>query len=815
MTISSLGRGARPVGPLAMVALLAAGAFTSAAHAQSASSWSKRGTDAEQRQDYDAAFEAYRQAYLLKPKDLRFRTHFERMRFSASAAHMDRGRVLRQSGDLNGALSEFQRALAIDGSNQAAQQEILLTTREMDAAPSSLNSLPAPAGPRAEVASVSGPLQLKPVSNERITLHSVADTKELYQAIGKLAGLNVIFDPDYTSRRIELDLKAVSLADALRILGTQAATFYKPVTENTIFVAANTRAKRTDLDSVAVQTFYLSNAATQADQNELLTALRQVLDPTVKIFLVPSQNALVVRATPDELTLVESLLNNLDRARSEVVVDVAVLEVNRDKMRILGITLPQQFSVTPQISNAVAAAAPGTNPVTGGAVTTNTTTQNLTLNSLAHLNGTNFAVTLGTATANALLNDTDTRILQNPRVRATDGRRAQLKIGQRIPIATGSFSSGVSTAVVSSLVNTQFTYIDVGVTIDLTPTVHLDREVGLKMKIEISSQTGSVTISGVQQPIIAQRTIDQEIQLKEGEPSILAGLLQRSEADVLTGTPGLAQIPGLKHIFSSTNRDRAQDEVVFLLIPHIVREPIVTRMNTRAIDTGTGAGIELRREPVADAAALGDTAAAAAAIPSGAAQPKRPVSNTTAADAASAMIGQIGNEGSRSAAQAAAQSLPSQTDAAAKNAAVAGATAGDSETVNFTVAPGNLNQVVGGTFQMAVNVANARDLYSAPLQVQFNPQVLSLVNVDSGDLLGRDGQAVAVVHRDEGNGLATISVSRPPAVAGISGQGSICVLTFKANAPGDSSVSLVRVGAKNSAQANLPAVGSQATVHVK
>ncbi len=756
--------------------------------------------DAEQRQDYDAAFEAYRQAYLLKPKDLSYRTHFERARFSASAAHMDRGRVLRQNGDLNGALGEFQRALAIDGGNQAAQQEIQLTQKELSGAPGTAMSLPAPTGPKPEIAAISGPLRLKPMSTEPITLHSVADVKELYQAIGKLAGLNVIFDPDYTSRRIELDLKSVSLQDSLRILGVESSTFYKPVTDNTIFVAANTRAKRTDLDSVAVQTFYLSNAATQADQNELLTALRQILDPTVKIFLVPSQNALVVRATPDELTLVETLLNNLDRARSEVVVDVAVLEVNRDRARQLGITLPQSVSVTPQVSNATT-----TTPATGGG-TAPTTTSSLTLNSLAHLNGTNFAVSIGPATANALLSSSDTRILQNPRVRATDGQRAQLKIGQRIPIATGSFSSGVSTAVVSSLVNTQFTYIDVGVNIDLTPTVHLDREITLKMKIEISSQANTVIISGVAQPVIAQRTIDQVIQLKEGEPSVLAGLLQRSESDAISGTPGLGQIPGIKRLFSSNNRDRAQSEVVFLLIPHIVREPMVTRLNTRAIDTGTGAGIELRRDPIVEGSAPADPAADAARVPSGSVL-KQP-STTTAASAAGAMVGQ---QSAQSAAETAAQSLPSQTDAATRAAAAQGV----EPPLAFTMVPPNASQAVGSTFQMAVSVNNARDLYATPLQVQFNPQVLSLVNVDSGDLLTRDGQAVAVVHRDEGNGLVTISVSRPPAVSGVNGQGSVCVLTFKANTAGDSNVSLVKVGAKNSAQASLPAVGSQATVHVK
>jgi general secretion pathway protein D len=811
----SLPRGVLRSGATAMVLLSLAAVSVPVGHTQSASAWSKRGADAEVREDWDAAFEAYRQAHLLKPADLRYKTHFERARFSAAAAHVDRGRVLRQSGDMHGALTEFERALAIDGGNQAAQQEITVTERQLNDTPTSSLDLPAQAGPAPELSSISEPLKLQPVSNNPLTLHMVEDTKVLYQAIGKSAGLNVIFDPDYTSRRIALDVNNVSLADALRILGTQAGTFYKPVTSNTIFVAQNTQTKRNDLATVAVQTFYLSNAATQADQNELLTALRNVLDQNVKIFLVPSQNAIVMRATPDQLLLTQQLLNNLDRPHSEVVVDVAVLEVNRDRARNLGVTLPQSFSITPQVANTTTSSSSASS---SSSSTTTSSTTSPTLNTLAHLTGANFAVSLGTATVNALMTDNDTRVLQNPRIRATDGQRAQLKIGQRIPVATGSYSSGASTSVVSSLVNTQFQYLDVGVNIDMTPTVHQDREITLKMVLEISSQNGSVNISGVTEPVIAQRKVEQVIQLKEGEPSILAGILTRSESDSISGTPGLASIPGLKRLFSSNNRDRTQDEVVFLLVPHIVREPLVTRMNTRAIDTGTGQSVELRHDAIAEVPAT-DTSASTT---TGAFQQQRGLGNTaapgaspvTAAQAASAMIGQVGNENSP-ASQRAMQALAQNGPATTAAAAAAQALPAGGVPVTFSIAPPQATQAVGSTFQMAVIANGAKDLYSVPLQVQFNPALMSLVNVDSGEFLGRDGQSVAIVHRDEGNGLVTISMSRPPAVRGVDGQGSVCVLTFKANGAGDSQVTLSKVGAKDSAQANLPAVGSAATVHIR
>jgi general secretion pathway protein D len=771
------------------------------ARAQSAGTWDKRGANAEVHEDFDAAYEAYRQAHLKKPKDLRYKARFERMRFQAAVAHVDRGRVLKQSGDLNGALSEFVRAYQIDPGNQAAQQEIQLIEKlQATPAPPTAAAMEQMAGQNevlSNIGSMSGPVQLQPVSNEPITLHAVEDAKIIYQTIGKLAGLNVLFDPDFQSKRIPVDLTSVSLSDALRIVGTISNAFYKPVTSNTIFVAQNNRTKHTDLDELAVQTFYLTNAIQQNDANEVTTAIRNLLDPSVKVYPVLSQNAIVMRATPDQLMLAQKLLNDLDRTRPEVVVDVAVLEVNKDKIRKLGITLPQSFGLTPQATTASTTASGTTNPVS-----------NFTLNTLAHMNANNFAVTVGGGTLDALLNDSDTRILQNPRIRATDGQRATLKIGSKIPIATGSYNAGVSTGTASIGVQTQFTYLDVGVNIDMTPTVHYDREISLKMKIEVSSQTSSVTISGVTEPIIGQNVSEQVIQLKEGEPSILAGIITKQDNKATSGTPGLGEIPFFKYFFSSTNKEVQQNEVVFLLIPHIVRESIISRLNTRAIDTGTGQQIELRRDAALLAADTTDPRFSQLVRP-GVAQP------TSAANAASAMVNQLKQQAAplQPGATPPAQTPPATAPATTPAAVPAQTPAGPP--VSFTVVPPTANQSVGSTFQVAVTLGGGQDIYSVPLQLQFNPAVLELVNVDAGDFLSRDGQAVAIVHRDEGNGLVTISTSRPPGAKGVSGQGNVCTLTFKATAAGDSNLSLVKVGARNSTQSTLPAVGSQAVVHVK
>jgi general secretion pathway protein D len=807
------------------------------AHAQSAGAWNKKGQKAEAREDYDAAFEAFRQAHLKKPSDLRYRTRYERMRFQAANMHVDRGRVLRQSGDVAGAVNEFARALQIDPGNQVAAQELQVTEKpsgsvggnptgtvasgvgenapaggmsQGGASPGEVlvpglgEQTPHQAEVKREIASMDGPVVLQPVSDDPITLHMVEDTKVVYQAICKAAGLNVIFDPEYVAKRIPVDLNSVSLPDALHIVEVLSGTFWKPITTNTIFVAQNNRQKRTDLDDLAVQTFYLTNVSQQNDANEIMVAIRNLLDPGLKIYLVASQNALVIRATPDELVLAEKLINDLDRTRPEVVVDVAVLEVSRQLERDLGITLPTSFGLTPQYSNAnVNTSTTGTTSTTTTGTSSTTSTSGITLNTLGNLNATNFAVSISGGTVNALLSDADTRILQNPRIRATDGQHSTLKIGSKIPIATGSYSAGTAITTASLGVQTQFTYLDVGVNIDITPTVHYDREVSLKMKVEVSAQNGSVSISNVTEPIISQRVAEQVIQLKDGEPAILAGLLQQQDTNNINGTPGLGELPFLKYFFSSRDKTTQRDEIVFLIIPHIVRESILTDENTRAIYTGTSQAVELVRKDPNKGMADGKAGAGAAAgmNATGANTMGQP---TSAANAANAMIGKLAADG-----------RPIAPGAVATQPMTPGGTMSGSPAVTLTVVPAGANQTVGSTFQVSVLASNAHDLFAAPLQIQFDPRVLTLVNVDSGDLLSRDGQAAALVHRDEGNGAVTVSATRPPGSKGVDGQGTVCTLTFKALAPGDATLALTRIGLKDSHQNTIASVGGQAVVHVR
>src|SRR6202041_3663398 len=184
-----------------------------------------------------------------------------------------------------------------------------------------------------------GPIELAPISIVPITVKLTEDSKVIYQTVGQLAGINVLFDPDYTSRRIKVELNGVTLEEALEITALESKTFWRPVTQNTIFVAQDSVAKRKELEQSVLKTFYLSNLSQASELQDVVNAIRSVLD-VQRVQQLLSQNAVVVRGTPDQIALAQKLVEDLDKAHPEVLVDIAVMEVSKDKSRTLGLSPP-------------------------------------------------------------------------------------------------------------------------------------------------------------------------------------------------------------------------------------------------------------------------------------------------------------------------------------------------------------------------------------------------------------------------------------------------------------------------------------------
>jgi general secretion pathway protein D len=771
----------------AAVILLVAVVTLPAATADKAKSFYQRGKDAEVRQNYELAYDFYKQAYDLKPSELDYRAAFERLRFLAGASHVHRGQLLREAGKLEEALAEFQKATEIDPSSAIALQETRRTKAMIDAVnspgPPSSSRSPSPLQKRLEQAG--GPVELAAISNVPITLKLTEDTKVIYETVGKLAGINVLFDPDYTSRRVKIELNGVTLQEALEIIAMESKTFWRPVTPNTVFVAADNPAKRKDLEQSVIKTFYLANLSQPTELQDVVNALRQILEIS-RIQPLPTQGAIVVRGTPDQVALAQKLVGDLDKSKAEVVVDVAVMQINRDKARTLGISPPTSATVALQPNVNSTTSTTGTTSTTTTTGTTTTSGSGLSLNALGNLNATDFQVTISQATASALFTDSHTRLIQNPQIRAVDGQKASLKIGDRVPVASGSFSSGIgSTGIgVSPLVNTQFQYLDVGVNIDITPKIHANGEVTLKITMDISSVTNFTNIGGIQQPVIGQRKIEHEVRLREGEVNLLGGMMEEQQTRSLTGIPGLSQIPILKYLFGQTTTDHSETETVFALIPRVIRRQDLSEMNERAIAVGTASAIELRHmTPI--------TAAPASPSPAPAASPS------------SAPPG-----GSSQSPVVPAPTSPNQVPPQAG--------LGPGGPASFVFDPATITEKAGSTFSVNVLLTGAQNAYSVPLQVSYDSKTLQVVNVSNGNFLSQDGQAVALVHRDDdGSGTLQITATRPPGASGVSGQGTVVTLTFMAKSVGQSTLAISRGGARDPGMQPIPVAGAAAAVTIQ
>jgi general secretion pathway protein D len=487
---------------------------------------------------------------------------------------------------------------------------------------------------------------------------------------------------------------------------------------------------------------------------DIVNTLRTVLDVT-RVQQLLSQEAIVIRGTPDQVLLAEKMVNDFDRAAPEVVVDLAVMQVSRDKAHQLGISPPTSASVQLQ-ANTTTSSTSSTSSTTS--TTSSSSTDSINLNTLANLNATDFTATISSASAAALFSDSRTKIVQNPQVRSLNGQKASIKIGDRVPIATGTSSSAVSGVSLTGLNTTQFQYIDVGVNVDVTPQIHADGDVTLKIVLDVSSVTSYQDIGGISEPVIGQRKVEHEIRLKDGEVSLLGGILQQQDTQSLSGIPGLSQIPILKYLFSQKKTEVTDTEIVFALIPHIIRRKDIDEFNTRTIDVGTAASVHLRHEPSA-------------------------LNNSASADAPKTI----------------ASAEPPRVTAAA-----------------LELDPAAVSVVKGGTFAVNVLLSGAEDVHSVPLQVEYDPDGLQVVNVSNGDFLSQGEQLVALVHREDAStGTLELTASRPAKAEGVSGYGVVTTLTFQAKSAGRFPIRVSNGVVIQSGQQQAAVSGGEATVSVR
>ena len=554
---------------------------------------------AEEQQNYDRAAELYTLAAQHDPSNLAYEMGERRSRFEAAQAHMKAGTLDRDAGKFEAALQEFQRAFSLDPSNMLAVEE-LQRTREMLARnkarhlpPEEQVLSPVQIQRKKEdrkVASMLPAPELKPLLNRITTLKmNNQPVKVLYETIGKLAGVNVMFDPTFQpARNANIDINDSTLQEAFDYVALITKTYWKPVTANAIFVTEESVTKRRDYEDQVLKVFYLRNMTTVQEFQEIVTAVRSATDIR-RMFADSSQYAVIARGSPDQIALAAKLFHDLDRQKAEVLVDIIVMEVNSSRTRTLasglatssgagGLQLPVSFTPRSSIS---------TTPSTSSG--SSSTASTISLSQIGKTGFSDFSISLPGALLEAIMADNKTHILQSPQVRASDGQKVVLKIGDKVPYATGSYqASAVATASLSPLVSTQFNFADVGVNIELTPHVHSDGEVSMHVSVEISSVSRYVDIGGVSQPVISQRKDDADVRMRSGEINLLGGLTQVQSTKSFSGIPGLVSIPILgKLAGSNTATDKEHGELMIALIPHVLRTSDLTESELQEVAAGT------------------------------------------------------------------------------------------------------------------------------------------------------------------------------------------------------------------------------------
>ena len=545
----------------------------------------------EREGKWDEAIAEYQKALEVDPKNVRYRMALDRSKLESSRAHFEKGKSLRAAAiearnlgndakaqQLNElALIEFELVIKLDSTNQFAAVEYAKTVAAIQEAIAASNG-PTFAERQRAATSKAQPPQLNPASNEPISLSFPRPTpiKDIYRALGNAFGINIIFDQGVKDdERISIELRDVTAQQALERVMQAGNQFYKVLDEKTLIVIPDTPQTRRDYEDLVIQTFYLSNG----DAEQVTNVVRTMIEAR-NVFPLKALNAITIRDTADKVRIAEKIIQANDKARAEVVVQVELLQVDARKLRDIGLKLGA-YSTSGTLVDAA-----------GEAI------GSLPFDSLGDIAINDFNFTIPTLSYTLLKNNTDARLLARPQLRISEGEDATLHIGQKqpIPVSTLFTNVGVGGGINQGPI-TSFQYQDVGIKIAITPRVHHNREVSLKLTVEVSNIAGFVPGGGENspdQPIIGTRTIQSTIRLKDGETNLLAGLIREDDSVTKDDIPFLSELPVIGRLFSREQNNVATTDVVLTMTPHIIRIADITDDDLAPMWVGTTNNLTFR-----------------------------------------------------------------------------------------------------------------------------------------------------------------------------------------------------------------------------
>lgn len=773
--------------------------------------------------EYEDGLSKLEAAVKSDPNNLTYRLDWRARKEAAVQQLISSGDSARASGRAEEAETDYRRVLVIEPSNDRARRgldavaadrrhtariakaEQLLKNKQSDLAEVEVRGVLgedpgfAPAvALAAAVDAAKGPVtsvpRLRTQDNRAVSLQfRDAPTKMVFEVLARQTGINFIFDKDVKSEgKTTIFVSQVTVEQAIDLILTQNQLARQVLSDNMVLVYPNTPAKQKDYQDEIVHTFYLTNAAPKDAESMLKTVLG-----AKTLYVDERSNGITVRDTPEHIRMAEKLVASLDVPEPEVLMEVEVLEITRSLADQLGINYPSNVAL-----KATSIANPGSAA--------------LVLSDIAKQNSNSITVSSLGVSVDLLKTVGLTNVLSSPRIRAKNKEKAKVLVGNRVPVVT----SGSSATTGGTYSTSSVQYIDVGLTLNVQPTIHLDGNVAIKTELEVSSilkeidvpiGNGGTTIAYQ----IGTRNVSTLLELKDGETQVLAGLIQDSDQKNSTHIPGLGDLPLLGRLFGSTGTTRDKSEIVLSITPHIIRAQ--SRPTSESMEFWYGTETQTRAAPFSSATAAPGTGTppSTSLTPGGVSYASGGVAGGGIVGASSAMrtaptrIDVSAAAPPASAPGAVAPSTggagdPTPTEAGKSTGAGAGAAAQPTYDGPPKVSiEGPDSAKVGDEINVAVRLASGTAPGRLRAQVRFDATALQLLSAEPGDL-APSGEAPKVDSKPGGVQLELVGSSDSP----VGTAGSIVNLKFRAVAARPNSTiatQVVLVGENGAAMAATPA----------
>ncbi len=811
--------------------------------------------------DWDTAVSYYEQAVEDNPKEATAKIALDRAKVAASRVHLDKAVALEEKGELEAAIPEYKKAAEFDPTNRraatkAADLEKLLRDRAEAARPR-----PQIEALKEKAKQASAEPALNPASRQPLVFKFAAgiSVKQILDFLAQASGINVMFESSYNevTTKSAIDLDGVTLEQALNLVLTSNNLFYKVLNARTILIIPESPQNRQKYEDQVIRTFYLSHSE-PADMVQILNGIliSQQASPGTRPQISQNKNAnsITVRGSASVVAIAERIIENNDKPRAEVVIDVEILEVNRTRVKQYGLNLSNyaigvQFS--PEAPPGGGAVSGGTSGGTSGSAAVQGSGA-FNLNSIVHgINTSDFYVTVPSAVIKFLESDSKTKLVAKPSLRGAEGTKLTANLGDDIPVPSTTFQPLISGGTAINPM-TSYQYRAVGVNVSVTPRVTYDGDIILDLEVESSTKGSDVNVAGQNLPSFGTRKVTTRMRLRDGESNLLAGLLRDDERKSLTGFPGGIHVPIIKQLFSANDTQISQTDIVMLLTPHIIRTQGLTERNLQEIYIGTASNPVLGGAP-ALIGAPGEAASAPPAVetPAAAAAPQSittmPYGSPGSALVGGAAVGKTTPQGTPVVppgsspipgtvmippAQPTAQppavqpaqppagavppaaGQPAAPAAAQPQAALPGPATAPAPAQVTLATPGPDWRVGQGPYTVTLSTLNISRVTTISLTITYNPAALKLRSLQEGSFMRTGVPGTAFAHQeDNAAGRIDLTISRSGDIVGATGSGTLAALVFDAVAGG--TVNFRVSGVASGPGGNIPLQFTPASVTVR